>query len=142
GLAGPWAIAAKPGDQLTLRKIGGGYSPSADADWHLLAGDESATPAIAAALEAMPGDARGVALIEAGSEADRIELQAPAGIEVRWLYRGTDEAAGTSTVLVDAVRALPWQDGKVQVFVHGERGAMKQLRPYFTDERGLERAQI
>lgn len=142
GLAGPWATHAKPGDQLALRKIGGGYSPSDDADWHLLAGDESATPAIAAALEAMPSDARGVALIEAGSEVDRLELQAPAGIEVRWQYRGADEVAGTSMVLVDAVRALPWQEGEVQVFVHGERGAMKLLRPYFTDERGLDRSQL
>lgn len=142
GLAGPWALRAEVGDLLALRNIGGGYSPNPDADWHLLAGDESATPAIAAALEAMPGDARGIALIEAGSEVDQLELQAPSGIEVRWLFRGADVEPGTSTVLVDAVRALPWQEGEVQVFVHGERGAMKALRPYFTEERGLERAKL
>ena len=54
GLAGPWAQQAQPGQQVRFLGPGGAYSPSQDADWHLLAGDESALPAIAAALEAMP----------------------------------------------------------------------------------------
>ena len=141
GVAGPWADGARPGDPVVLRGIGGGYSPDPTADWHLLAGDESAIPAIASALEAMPADAKGVALIEVGGADDELELVAPAGIEVRWLHRG-DAEAGTSPVLVDAVRAAEWLPGRVQVFVHGERGAMKALRPYFTDERGIERAQL
>src|SRR5690606_11637893 len=76
-----------------------------------------------------------------GEEADRLDLTAPEGVQITWLYRG-GLAAGTSTVLIDAVRNVVWRDGRVQVFVHGERGAMKALRAYFTDERGLDRAQL
>lgn len=141
GVAGPWAEAAKPGDPVVLRGIGGGYAPDPAADWHLLGGDESAIPAIASALEAMPADARGVAFIEVAGEADTLDLAAPDGIEVTWLFRDGAEA-GTSTVLVDAVRAAEWLPGRVQVFVHGERSAMKSLRPYFTDERGIDRSQL
>ena len=141
GVAGPWADSAQPGDPVVLRGIGGGYAPDPSADWHLLAGDESAIPAIASALEAMPADAVGHCFIEVGGEADVLNLAAPSGISVTWLFRGAEEA-GTSSVLVDAVRATEWRPGRVQVFVHGERGAMKALRPYFTDERGLERAQL
>ena len=47
GLAGPWARAAEPGDPLQLVGPGGAYSPDPEADWHLLAGDEAAIPAIA-----------------------------------------------------------------------------------------------
>lgn len=141
GIAGPWADAAQPGDPVVLAGIGGGYAPDADADWHLLAGDESALPAIASALEAMRPDARGTALIEVDSEAEHLELAAPDGIEVTWLHREGREA-GTTTLLADAVRAVEWRDGRVQVFAHGERGAMKSLRPYFTDERGLDRSQL
>lgn len=141
GVAGPWADTAELGDAVVLRGIGGGYSPDPEADWHLLAGDESALPAIAAALESMPADAQGVALIEVSSEADRIDLVAPDGITVEWLLRGA-AAAGTTSLLVDAVRATAWRPGRVQVFAHGERGAMKALRPYFTDERGIERTQL
>ena len=139
GIAGPWADGAAVGDPVVLRGIGGGYSPSPDADWHFLAGDESAIPAIAAALEAMPDDAVGVAFIEVNGERDVLELSAPAGIEVSWLFRN-EVAAGKSRVLVEAVRAAEWRAGIAQVFVHGERGAIKELRPYFTDERAVERA--
>src|SRR4051794_14299252 len=58
GLAGPWAAAAQPGDRISFFGPGGGYAPSPDADWHLLAGDESALPAIGAALDRLPTGAR------------------------------------------------------------------------------------
>lgn len=141
GVAGPWAERAEPGDPVVMLGIGGLYAPDPAADWHLLAGDESAIPAIASALEAMPQDARGAALIEVGGDEDHLPLDAPDGIEITWLHRGEREA-GTTSLLVDAVRELPWREGDVQVFVHGERGAMKSLRPYFTDERGLERSKL
>ena len=48
GLAGPWAAAAVPGDQIALQGPGGEYAPDPAADWHLFAGDASALPAIAA----------------------------------------------------------------------------------------------
>lgn len=141
GVAGPWAAAAKPGDPVVLGGIGGGYAPDLAADWHLFVGDEAAIPAIAAALEAMPADAVGVAFLEVQNESEQIELTHPDGVRVLWLHRG-DEGAGTTDLLIDAVRALEWRGGRVQVFAHGERGAMKQLRPFLTDERGLDRTQL
>ncbi len=141
GIAGPWAASAQVGDPVVLGGIGGGYAPDATADWHLLVGDESAMPAIAAALEAMPADAVGSAFLEVQNESEHLELAGPAGIEVHWLHRGEREA-GTTDLLIDAVRALEWRDGRVQVFAHGERGAMKQLRPHLVDERGVDRTQL
>lgn len=140
GLAGPWAANARPGDQLVFMGPGGGYRPDPTADWHLLAGDESALPAIAAALEAMPADAEGIAVIEAGSDADRIELTAPAGIEIRWALRD-GRGAGTTTVLADAVAAVEWREGRVQVFAHGERESMKALRDVLKPH-GIDRSML
>jgi NADPH-dependent ferric siderophore reductase len=126
GIAGPWAAAAQPGDLLALSGPGGMYAPGDDpAVEHLLIGDDSALPAVAAALEGMSADARGLALIEVGSVADRLEPAAPAGVEVRWVHRG-DAVAGEP--LVAAVQALPRPAGRVQVFAHGERTAMKGVR--------------
>ncbi len=62
GLAAPWALRAQPGDLLLLQGPGGAYSPLPEADFHVIAGDESALPAIASALEALPSHARGLAL--------------------------------------------------------------------------------
>ena len=42
---------------LVFEGPGGGYRPDPAADWHLLVGDESALPAIAASLEALPARA-------------------------------------------------------------------------------------
>ncbi|WP_116950959.1 siderophore-interacting protein [Jiangella endophytica] len=141
GIAGPWAATARKGDLLVMSGIGGGYAPDPAADWHLLAGDDAALPAIARALEAMPPDARGVALIEVDGDDDHVPLTAPSGVGVEWLHRDGAHP-GTTTLLPDAVRGLPWRDGHVQVFAHGERGAMKTLRPYLTTERGLDRSQL
>ena len=42
GIAGPWAMAAQPGDTIDVRGPNGAYGPDPTADWHLLAGDEAA----------------------------------------------------------------------------------------------------
>lgn len=141
GVAGPWAATAEKGDTLVMGGVGGGYAPDPAADWHLLAGDDAALPAIASALEAMPPEARGVALIEVDGSDDHLQLTAPPGVGIEWLHRDGAHA-GTTTLLQDAVGEVPWHEGHVQVFAHGERGAMKALRPYLMGERGLDRSQL
>lgn len=141
GLAGPWAAKARAGDSLVFTGPGGGYNPDPAADWHLFAGDEAALPAIAAAIESLPPEARGIAFLEVDSDAEIQPIQAPAGLQIHWLPRnGTP--AGSSDLLVSAVRNAEWPGGRVQVFAHGERGYMKSLREVLYRERGLERAQV
>lgn len=134
GIAGPWAAAAQPGDELLLVGPGGGYQPDASAGWHLLAGDLSAVPAIAVALERLPDDAVGHAVVEVHDARDEIELPRPSGIELTWVHQG-DQRPGAP--LVDAVRSLPWLGDDVQGFVHGEAAAVRDIRRYLRIERGL-----
>src|SRR3954466_5465173 len=54
GVAGPWAAAARPGDELELRGPGGAYTPDPGADWHPMIGDAAVIPAIAASLRRIP----------------------------------------------------------------------------------------
>jgi NADPH-dependent ferric siderophore reductase len=139
GIAGPWAAAARPGDVVRFMGPGGGYAPSADADWHLLAGDESALPAIAAALEGMPAGARVKAYIEIESVDEEQKLEAPADAEVTWLHR---DGRAVGEPLIEAVRGLPLPDGRVQAFVHGEANFVKDLRRYLKVERGIPMDQL
>ncbi|GGQ81517.1 siderophore-interacting protein [Couchioplanes azureus] len=125
GVAGPWAAAARVGDPVRFLGPGGGYAPDPAAGWHLLAGDESALPAIAAALEAMPAGARVHAFVEVAGPADEQALETAAKAEVTWLHRG---ARPVGEALVAAVRGLAWPDGDVQAFVHGEATFVKELR--------------
>ena len=115
------------------------------ADWHLLAGDEAGLPAISAALEALPDNAIGKVFIEVAGPEDQIELTAPAGVDVVWIYRGgradlvLDDSAGDHAPLIAAVKEAAWLPGQVQVFIHGEAQAvMHNLRPYIRKERGVD----
>ncbi|SHG49856.1 NADPH-dependent ferric siderophore reductase, contains FAD-binding and SIP domains [Jatrophihabitans endophyticus] len=139
GLAGPWAAAAQVGDEVRLLGPGGGYSPSAEADWHLLAGDESALPAIAAALERLPEGAVAHAFVEVHGPGDEIELATGAGTTVSWLHRGTG-AVGSR--LVEAVTEWEPPAGEGQWFVHGEAGVVKALRRYLRLELGVPMSQL
>jgi NADPH-dependent ferric siderophore reductase len=98
GASGPasrWAEAALAGQELLLlgprrdRDDWGGieYSPG-DARTVLLAGDETAAPAIARILEDVGREVRGVAFIEVPEGGDILRIDAPEGVEVRWLPRG------------------------------------------------------
>ncbi|MBU3063874.1 siderophore-interacting protein [Nocardia sp. NEAU-G5] len=142
GVAGPWAAAARPGDPLELAGPGGAYAPSSDADWHLLAGDESALPAISAACAALPELAVGRVFVEVAGPSDELDFARPAGVELTWVHRGDREPG---SALAEAVRAEPWREGQVHVFVHGEAHAvMHNLRPYIRKERNVpaDRASI
>lgn len=141
GLAGPWALRAQPGDALVFTGPGGAYNPSPDADWYLFAGDDAALPAIAASIESLPADAKGLAFLEVDSEADILDIAAPDGVEVRWLLR-SGVPAGSSSILLDALAEAEWLPGRVDVFAHGERGYMKGLRDIFFKQHGLERSQV
>lgn len=132
GLAGPWAARARPGDEIRFVGPGGGYAPSPDAGWHLLAGDESALPAVAAALERLPADAVVHAFVEVAGPEEEQKLDAP----VTWLHRG---GAPVGEALIRAVAGLDFPRGPVHAFVHGEAGFVKELRRLLYDERAVPR---
>lgn len=141
GLAGPWAASAAPGDRIIFSGPGGAYKPNADADWHLFAGDASALPAIATALEALPAEARGHVYLEVETAADIQPLDKPDAVELTWVFRN-GSAQDQGSLLRDAVANGPWPAGRVDAFVHGERESMKQLRDVLFKQRGLERSQV
>ncbi|WP_024875751.1 siderophore-interacting protein [Saccharomonospora piscinae] len=133
GLGGPWAAGARPGDEVLLRGPGGSYAPRADVDHHLLAGDESALPAIAASLEALPAGARATVCLLVHDRAEHQALPTKGSVDLRWLHRAEGDD------LVADVRSLDLGEGTVQAFVHGEAGAVRDLRGHLLRERGLDR---
>jgi NADPH-dependent ferric siderophore reductase len=139
GLAGPWAAGVEPGDGIYFMGPGGGYAPAADADWHLLAGDESALPAVAAAVEQLPPGARAKVFLEVAGPEEEQKLDTAGDAEIVWLHRGT-RAIGEA--LVEAVTALDFPPGDVQVFVHGEAGFVKELRRHLRLDRAIPRERL
>lgn len=95
GPAARWLEAVRPGDDVIVigpdarsihSHVGIDFRPG-PARRLLLAGDETAAPAICAILEALPADRVAQAFIEVPDADDRFELDLPAAAEVAWLPR-------------------------------------------------------
>jgi NADPH-dependent ferric siderophore reductase len=138
GPAAAWAAAAEPGALLGV--AGSGAMGDRPAAWLLLAGDETALPAITRILGAAPSTTRGIALLEVAGPAEEQPPAAPPGVEVRWLHRGPT-APGESTLLADAVAALDRPAGDVFAWVAAESAAVRTIRADLRERWGLGRAQ-
>ncbi|SJM58266.1 siderophore-interacting protein [Gulosibacter sp. 10] len=114
GVVGPasrWIEYAEVGDELLILGPNAEYEgepggvdfvPPERTDRFLIAGDETAAPAIAVALEQLPDSARGIAVVEVPETADAAYLPAHPGIEVRAVARDGREHG---EALIDATRA-------------------------------------
>jgi NADPH-dependent ferric siderophore reductase len=136
GVAAAWAQRAAPGDPLILVGPSPAYVPPLDVPRHLLIGDETALPAIAAMLTELPASADVTAVVEI---ADASEAQDLPG--VHWLYRD-GHPSGTADLLAPRVRSLTTDGGDVAVWAAGERGAMQQVRAVVLGENGLDRRRV
>lgn len=130
--AGPgsaWAAAARPGDTVGL--VGPGGRSAAPAGSYLIAGDETALPAIALLLETLPAATGGIALIEVAGPAEEQRIDNRTNIEIRWLHRNGD-APGMTRLLPDAIEALraPAPDGDLFAWVSCEFAAFKAIRSH------------
>jgi NADPH-dependent ferric siderophore reductase len=179
GPASQWAAGARPGDALLLlgprrgRVDGGGieYSPGS-ARTVLLAGDETAAPAIARILEDADRDLRGTAFIEVPHADDILPIAAPPGVDVRWLPRtGRDHGAALLPAVLEYVGAesapaladaesddLLWETPTYSglgeglpdprdpadnyFWIAGESGVVTTLRRHLVNELGVDRAQV
>ncbi|QCB28276.1 Vibriobactin utilization protein ViuB [Corynebacterium endometrii] len=132
GLAGAWAAKAREGDVIGFGGPGGAWKPQPHYDRFVLAGDESAAPAIAAAVEALPAEAPASIFIEVEDAAHRFEMPR----EVTWIYR---EGATAGTELARAVRNHGVPSGRTSWFVHGVAEMVKDVRRFLFAENGVDR---
>jgi NADPH-dependent ferric siderophore reductase len=138
GAVSAWVGVAGPGDPAAISGPGRGYAFDSEATRFVLAGDETAIPAIAQLLEALPADMAGRVLIEAGSIEARLELPSHPKAHATWLDLPENAAPGTA--LVPALRQVELDPG-VRLWAAGEAAAMHQIRQYLFKERGLPRSQ-
>ncbi|WP_261646909.1 siderophore-interacting protein [Curtobacterium sp. C2H10] len=181
GPASRWVSECRVGDEL---RIVGPAVPSSPAELPtgaaefdpgaanriLLAGDETAAPAICAILEALDVATVGHVFIEVPTDADRLPVSAPAGVEVRWIARNgashgvrmTDQVhAWASTVAagpacgdageladIDVDEQVLWdipagdEPRPVYAWIAGEAGCVKELRRHLVRGVGLDRKQV
>ncbi|MFI5716318.1 siderophore-interacting protein [Nocardia sp. NPDC051750] len=137
GLASDWALAVTPGDRMNIAGPPGGVVVPTSYDNYLFAGDITALPAIARWLEWLPRESTGWVFVEVTDATQEIELDAPAGFEIRWLHRG-DAAPGTGDLLEKAIRTVTVPSGQnVYAWVAGEAGQLRPIRKWIRSELGV-----
>lgn len=137
GLAGPWAAAARRGDEIVFHGPGGAWVPGEQRHF-VLAGDEAAAPAICRGIEMLPEGSTASVYLEVADDASRFPVPARDGVEVRWVSR---DGAPYGQRLAAAVRAggVPTGAGW---FVHGVAEMVKDLRRFLFVESGVPRADV
>ena len=180
GPASRWARSARVGDPLVLigpdglcetSGVGIEWRPSG-AESVLLAGDETAAPAICNILESLEPSARGHAFIEVPDVGDILDVRSPDGVAVTWLPRSgahhgvrlslavrhwvdsNEDVAGARVgvarvddIDLDGEATLwdapaPRRAASFYAWLAGESETIKGLRRYLVREVGIDRSRV
>ncbi|MFF5180560.1 siderophore-interacting protein [Micromonospora sp. NPDC000316] len=178
GPATRWARRASVGDEIALVGPDAGYDGNhggvefrpAGTGCVLLAGDETAVPAISAICERLAPHTRGIVMLEVPDADDVLPLTTPPQVEVRWLPRGTGGhgsrlvpavaaaaeellaagAVGTAQPVadVDVDTEILWEvpaevpTTPLYAWLAGEAGVISALRRHLVAERGVDRRSV
>jgi NADPH-dependent ferric siderophore reductase len=137
GVAGRWANRARPGDRLQFVGPHGSYAPSSTADWHLMVGDESALPAIAASLERVRTGVPALVVAIVDDPDHELGLDCAGDLKLTRVHRAADP--GDSGALLGAVESIEFPSGTPDVFVHGEASEVRAVRRHLLIDRGIPR---
>jgi NADPH-dependent ferric siderophore reductase len=136
GAASDWAAAASVGDPVAVSGPGRGYTIDADASAYLLAGDETAIPAISQLLEELPSPIPVRVIVEIADPSAQLALPAHDGAVVSWHELPAGAAPGTA--MIAALTAL--DEFPPAAWVAGEAAAIQKIRTHVLDDRGLPRS--
>ncbi len=139
GAVSAWIDRAHPGDPAAVSGPGRGYAIDDDAPQFLLAGDETAIPAICQLLEALPESVPVEVIVEITNPAATLDLHEGDNVNARWVELPAGAPAGDA--LVGGVGAVELVSG-AKVWAAGEAAAMHRIRRHCFEERGLARSDV
>jgi NADPH-dependent ferric siderophore reductase len=139
GPGAAWAATVATGDDVEV------FGPRgkvllADARWQLFVGDESAIPAIAEMIAALPIRTAAVAVIDVTDADDEQPIAGTGPVDVRWLHRLVTPA-GESELLDRAVASIEIPDVDRHAYLFGESRVVRRLRDHL-GSRGLQPHEI
>lgn len=132
-----WAESARVGDEVSFGSPKGSFQLPEDTGFLLMAGDESAQPAVLTIAENLPAGLRATVCLEVAGPEEEIAISSPARLDTVWAHRTHGRPKGEA--LRDAVLALPVPREHLAVWAAGESGAVRDIRRHFTQTLGLDR---
>ena len=141
GPASSWAARAAAGQWLGVGGPRGSFVLSDTFDWYLLAGDETALPAIGRRLEELPAGARAIVVAEVADAEEEQRFESRADVDILWLHRDGAQP-GAPDRLLKAITDLTLPPGEGYAWVAAEAQTAKALRRHLVDERGLGKDRV
>ncbi|MEP7452576.1 siderophore-interacting protein [Phyllobacterium sp. SB3] len=136
GPASSWAAQAAVGQKLVIGGPRGSMIVPDAFDWYLLAGDETALPAIGRRLEELPASSKVTAVIEVAGKEEEQTFDTKANVEIIWVHRNGLEP-GNNDLLLRKIESLSLPEGDCYAFIASESGVSKAIREHLVDKRGL-----
>lgn len=140
GVAMAWLNSVQPGDGLGISGMRREFYASPDVDRHLIIGDASALPAVAAIVESLPRSVPVVACLAAADESDKQLLPAHENLTAQWVIGHAQ--SGKDSELERLVRDVVKPQGRTQAWLAGEAAATRELRRFVLDECDIARADM
>jgi NADPH-dependent ferric siderophore reductase len=151
GPATEWAKRAQVGQELKISGMSRpGYAPGEGSAFTLFIADQSALPAVAAIVEALPAGYQARALIEIPTDAGRLELTTDADLQVEWILEAGAPCEALVGAALEAVAGLAAGPGGPapgpsepavgevhEYWVGCEAEAMRELRRHLVHDRGV-----
>ncbi|GLU46263.1 siderophore-interacting protein [Nocardiopsis ansamitocini] len=138
GPATRWASRAQPGDRAGLLEQGIMFDRAAHPGRPLIAGDETALPAIAGIMASLEHDDRAEVYIEVADAAEEQELAAPPGVRVHWIHR----SEGPENGVLDAIRRAELPADLGHTWLAGESSVVTSVRRHLVNDRGVAKKDI
>lgn len=138
GPAALWAEAATPGTELHILGPKSSLVIPDDVDWLILAGDETALPAIGRYLDERTDHRPVQVVVEICDNTARQTLPLRDGDTLQWIQTPED----VPSQLARVVRELNWWEGTAYVWAAAESSSLLPLRRWAARERGLAKTHI
>lgn len=138
GPAAQWAERATEGDLLHIVGPKSSLVFPDNVDWMVLAGDETALPAIGRFLDERPADWPVHVVVEVRSPTARQQLQLRDGDTIHWVETAPD----APSALVEAVQQLQWWPGDAYVWAAAESSSLLPLRRWLSRQMALPKTHI
>ncbi|GAA4938575.1 siderophore-interacting protein [Actinomycetospora succinea] len=133
GPARDWAVRAAPGEHIAFTGPYGLYAPTDEHDGVLLAGDETAVPAIGAIVEGLPPGRRVTVVASVRDVTERQTWGTAGDVTIHWT---------TPDTITDRLRGLALPGERPYVWLAGEASEVKAMRRHVVRERGVDKRDV
>jgi NADPH-dependent ferric siderophore reductase len=143
GPVSAWAARVKPGEsfEISAAHPRSGFALPSAMERCLLFGDDTALPAIAGILEALPAHTPADVFLEVDDAVDEQTIDTAAAANLTWLHRKRGGQA-VARGLEEAANAIERPDENTIVWIAAEASIVKSLRAHALLQWGVDRRRL